>query len=154
MNEIHPSISKISQDYFASVNKAEREIAHWHFCDNQKDADECAELVLQGIKQATSPSLWWYQANNESLPEVGDLNIVTNWLGEALCIIETVEVSQVPYKDISAEYAELEGEGDKSLKYWQDVHWDYYHRELEGTCFTPSPDMLIVCEQFKVVHKL
>ena len=28
------------------------------------------------------------------------------------------------------EYAEIEGEGDKSLAYWNKVHWEYYTREM------------------------
>lgn len=153
-NMTHPSIIKISLAYFSTNKRKPIEIPHWSFCDNEKDANECADLVLAGIKQATSPSLWWFESNNEPLPCEGDLNIVTNWQGEALCIIETVAVKITPYNEISEQYANLEGEGDKSLKYWQQVHWDYYHRELAGTKFKPSPDMPIVCEQFKVVFKL
>ncbi|WP_341206392.1 ASCH domain-containing protein, partial [uncultured Psychrosphaera sp.] len=90
---------------------------------------------MQNIKKATSPSLWWFHANDEILPNVGDLNIITNWNGEAQCIIETTKVSIVPFNEITEEYAALEGEGDKTLKYWKQVHWSYYHRELENTCY-------------------
>lgn len=150
---MHCSVKQLSQDYFDSTNKAVVPLPSWHFCDNEKDANDCADLVITGHKQATSPSLWWYKANNDSLPKVGDLNIVTNWYGEALCIIETVEVSIVAFNEITEEYARLEGEGDKSLAYWKEVHWAYYHRELSGTEYTPRQDMPIVCETFKVVYK-
>ena len=150
---MHPSILEISKNYFQKLNAPHTELDYWYFCDNEADANECAELVLNNIKQATSPSLWWHQANNEALPKVGDLNIVTNWQGEAQCIIETTSVTIVPFNEITQEYAELEGEGDKSLAYWKQVHWAYYHRELEGTEFTPSEDMPIVCETFKVVFR-
>ncbi len=148
-----PSIAIITKAYFNQLNLPQRELSSWHFCDNEVDANECAELVLEGIKQATSPSLWWHQANDEPLPKVGDLNIVTKWGGEAQCIIETTSVSIVAFNEITKEYAELEGEGDKSLSYWKRVHWAYYHRELEGTKFKPSEDMPIVCETFKVVYR-
>ncbi|WP_440876773.1 ASCH domain-containing protein [Thalassotalea sp. PLHSN55] len=150
---MHPSISKICDDYFKSLSLAVKQLNYWHFCDNEQDADECAELVLKGVKKATSPSLWWFKANNEALPKVGELNIVTRWNGEAVCIIETLSVSIEPFNEITAKYAELEGEGDKSLRYWQKVHWDYYHRELASTNFTPNKEMPIVCEVFKVVFK-
>lgn len=145
------SVAAMCRDYFQLIDEPERELAHWYFCDNQKDADECAELVLQGVKRATSPSLWWHQSSGEPLAKPGDLNVVTNWQGDAVCIIETVAVNIVPFSEITAEYAFLEGEGDKSLSYWQRVHWDYYHRELEGTGFVPSQTMPIVCEEFRVV---
>ncbi|MCU7553197.1 ASCH domain-containing protein [Alteromonas sp. ASW11-19] len=143
----------MSNAYFQASAQPARPLTYWHFCDNEHDANECAELVLRNIKQATSPSLWWHQAHNEPLPEVGELNVVTNWQGEAVCIIETTQVSIVPFNEISDEYAALEGEGDKSLTYWKQVHWDYYHRELTGTAFAPQHDMPIVCHQFTVVFK-
>ena len=150
---MHPSVKAIGKEYFNSLALPVKTLDSWHFCDNEQDANECAQLVLDGIKQATSPSLWWHQANNEALGQVGDLNIVTNWAGEAQCIIETTKVSIVPFNEITEQYALLEGEGNKSLKYWQQVHWQYYQRELEHTEFTPSEDMPIVCEEFKVVFK-
>lgn len=150
---MHPSIENIRQSYFEYFNLPQGKINSWHFCDNEIDANECGDLVLAGIKMATSPSLWWYQTNNEPLPQVGDLNIVTNWNGEALCVIETTCVSIIPFNEITEEYAELEGEGDKSLAYWKRVHWDYYHRELDGTPYNPKENMPIVCETFKVVYR-
>lgn len=150
---MHPSIKKISKDYFHSLNLQPKALAGWYFCDNEIDANECVTLVLNNIKTATSPSLWWFHANNESLPKAGDLNIVTNWNGEAQCIIQTTNVSITPFNEITDEYAAMEGEGDKTLAYWKQVHWPYYHRELANTCYTPSQNMPIVCETFKVVFK-
>lgn len=144
---------QMSRAYFESIKMPMRELPHWHFCDNQKDADECAQLVLQGIKRATSPSKWWHEATGEPIAQPGDLNIVTDWAGNALCIIETVHVDVTPFNEISADYAYLEGEGDKSLTYWKEMHWAYYHRELAQTDYTPTPQMPIVCETFKVVFK-
>jgi uncharacterized protein YhfF len=126
----------------------------FYFCDNQKDANECAELVVKGIKQATATSLWWYKINNETLPKEGDRFIVTDWDGNAKAIIETTKVSLTPYNEITAEFAEIEGEGDKSLEYWKKVHKAYFTREMEpyGEKFTEN--MIIICEQFKVIYKI
>jgi len=151
---MHSSVTKICQKFFENTDKIISELDAWHFCDNERDADECAALVVSGVKKATSPSLWWHEFHNEPLPKVGDLNIVTNWSGEALCIIETTAVEIQPFNRITKKYAELEGEGDKSLSYWRRVHWEYYHRELKNTSFTPIENMPIVCEQFKVVFQI
>ena len=148
---MHPSVKKITEDYFNTLNVEAKTLTSWFFCDNEIDVNECAKLVMQNIKKATSPSLWWFHANDEILPNVGDLNIITNWNGEAQCIIETTKVSIVPFNEITEEYAALEGEGDKTLEYWKQVHRPYYQRELENTCYTPREDMPIVCEVFKVV---
>lgn len=124
---------------------------HFYFCDNQKDADECAELTVNKIKQATSTSVWWYEKYNENLPEIGDLGIVTDWNGNPKAIIQTENVEIVKFKDITPKYAEIEGEGDKSLEYWNKVHWEYYKREMEEFQEFPSEEMKIVCEIFKTI---
>jgi len=121
------------------------------FCDNKKDADECAELVVQKIKQATSPSVWWFEKNNEPLPKEGDIAIVTNWDGEPKAIIRTTKVEIVKFKDISPEYADTEGEGDRTLAYWKKVHWDFYQNEMKPFNEYPSEEMEIVCEYFETI---
>lgn len=123
-----------------------------HFCDNQPDADECAALVERGLKRATAPSLWWFVATRTPLPRVGDLHVVTDWSGEARCVIRTTAVEIVPFEQVSAEHAAAEGEGDRSLAHWRRVHRDYYERELAGTGREPAEDMPIVCERFAVVY--
>lgn len=153
MNSSHESVSELSDRYFKSKGEFPREITSFYFCDNEKDANECADLVLQREKRATATSLWWYEANKEELPKAHDNYIVTNWQGIALCVIEVERVEIVPFNEITSEFAEIEGEGDKSLEYWKKVHWDYYHRELEGSKFGPQQNMLIVCEYFRVVFQ-
>ena len=123
----------------------------WFFCDNKKAADECAQLVVDGIKQATATSIWWYETNNQHLPNVGDLYIITNWEGKAKAIIQTSNVEKVPFGEITQEFAEIEGEGDKSLEYWKKVHWAYFTREMKDRGTGPTEDMIIVCEQFKTI---
>jgi uncharacterized protein YhfF len=123
----------------------------WHFCDNQHDADECADLAARGIKRATAASLWWFEVTGTPLPKPGDLHVVTNWSGEAQCVIRTTSVDVVPFNEVSADHAAAEGEGDRSLEFWRRVHWDYYHRELSGSPYMPREDMPIVCERFEVV---
>jgi len=124
----------------------------FYFCDNKKDADECAELVVKGIKRATATSLWWFEKNNEILPKIGDQYIVTDWSGNAKAVIETTKIKQVTYNKITSEFAEIEGEGDKSLEYWKRVHKDYYTREMEPFNEQFDENMIIVCEQFKIVY--
>lgn len=123
----------------------------YYFCDNKKDADECADLVRKGIKQATTHSLLGMQIHEEKLPTVGDLAIVTNWHGTPKAIIKTIQVEIIQFKDITAEYAFIEGEGDRSLDYWREVHWAYYIRELSEHDLIPSKDMELVCEHFETI---
>jgi len=123
----------------------------WHFCDNQADADELAELVLSGQKRATAGALWSYEAEGEPVPQVGDLSLITYWDGRACCVIRATDVEVVAFDSVSAEFAADEGEGDGSLAYWREVHRAAFGREFAGTDREVGPDMPVVCERFEVV---
>ncbi len=123
-----------------------------HFCDNQKDANTCAALVLAGKKRATASSLWSYEAAGHSPPSVGDLHIVTDWSGVAQCIIRITYTEVIAFEDIDAEHALAEGEGDGSLEWWRREHWAYYQREFSVIGRLPTPSMPLVFERFEVVY--
>lgn len=148
------SVGKIWTDFLSNnpTNKITERPLSFYFCDNQNDADECAELVVKGIKQATATSMWWFEKNKEPLPNVGDQFIITDWNGNAKAIIETTKIEQVPYNEITEEFAETEGEGDKSLSYWKKVHEAYYKREMEPFGEPFYEEMIIVCEYFKTIY--
>ena len=59
----------------------------------------------------------------------------------------------VPFKDVDAEHARLEGEGDLSLDYWRSVHEKLFRQWLTeaGTAF--SEDTKVVLERFKTVYR-
>jgi uncharacterized protein YhfF len=125
--------------------------AAWHFCDNQADADELADLVVAGRKRATAGALWSYELEDEPLPQVGDFSVITGWSGAARCVIRTTCVEVVAFDQVSAEFAETEGEGDGSLAFWREAHWAAFTREFEGEERSPQSDMPVVCERFEVV---
>ena len=138
-------LDKHLEDAFAEAPKT------IHFCDNEKDANECAKLVLKGVKRATSDSLLGLQYRNEPLPKIGDFKVITDWNGKAQCIVRTTAVKLKPFFSIDEAYAKLEGEGDKSLDYWKKTHWAYYERELAPFNRVPRDSMIIVCEEFEKV---
>jgi uncharacterized protein YhfF len=123
----------------------------WHFCDNQADADELAELVLAGRKRATAGALWSHEAEGEALPQPGDLSVVTDWSGAGRCVIRTTGVDVVAFDAVTEEFAVTEGEGDGSLAFWREAHRAAFGREFEGTGHTLQPDTPVVCERFEVV---
>ncbi len=151
----YPSVEAYWQD-FQHNHPAYSEVEiplSYHFCDNKKDADECAGLVRDGVKQATTHSLFFLEINNEKLPFAGDLSIVTDWDGNPVAVTRTTKVEIVQFKDITPAYAFTEGEGDKILAYWQEVHWAYYTRELHAYNSTPTVDMELVCEYFETIWR-
>ncbi|OJI38479.1 ASCH domain-containing protein [Vibrio vulnificus] len=104
-----------------------------YFCADERNANLCAELILRGEKRA--------------------LQVVTNWDGIPICIIEMTSVTKQKYSEVTPEFAALEGEGDKTLAWWREAHWNFFSRECVELGISPSEDMLLVLEQFKVVYK-
>ena len=86
-------------------------------------------------------------------PQPGDLSIVTDWSGRPLCVIETQSVEIMPFREVTAEFAAIEGEGDGSLTYWQEGHRRYFKRECARVGREFDEDMLVACECFKVVYR-
>lgn len=123
-----------------------------YFCADQYNADLCANLILRGEKRASCSMEYWYSHEGEPMPQVGHLQVVTNWNGEPVCIIEITAVSTCRYDRVSAEFAAAEGEGDKSLEWWKEAHWRFFSKECQELGIEPRQDMLLVLEQFKVVY--
>jgi len=123
----------------------------WHFCDNESDANELVTLVLAGTKRATASLLWFYEAEGEPLPAVGDLSIVTDWEGRARCVIRTTSVEVVPFEEVTPEFAAIEGEGDGSLEYWRKAHEAAFTRELADSGRMLEPASPVVCQCFEIV---
>lgn len=123
----------------------------FHFTDNEAGANELAELVLRGDKVATASLLWEYESEGTRLPQPGDLSVVTSWATEPLCVIETTYVEVRPFEAVGDEFAAAEGEGDCSLRYWREVHWDCFGRVCEELGCEPTMRMDVVCERFRVV---
>lgn len=151
MNE---TITRFWQDYLASLPP---EVPHpaafqaWAFGDSPALADELAALVLAGLKTATAGLVWAFEYDNEPLPKPGDYSIVLSGQGEPRCIIETTRVDVVPFKDVDAEQAYLEGEGDRTLEYFRAAHERFFKRECARIGRAYAWDMPVVCERFRLV---
>ncbi len=114
--------------------------------------DKLAELVRQGIKTATCSAYDLYQAGNEPLPQAGDYSIILNSRNEAVCIIQTTRVYVTEFNQVSAEHAFKEGEGDRSLVYWREVHENFLTNELSSVHKAFDENTKVVCEEFEVVY--
>ena len=121
--------------------------------DSPRLADELGTLIVNGVKTATCSALWEYEAEGESLPQLGLKTIVLDGRGDPLCIVETTEVEVRPYDQVDARFAYEEGEGDRSLEYWRDAHWRFFSRTLPEIGREPTTDMPLVCERFRVIYE-
>ena len=125
----------------------------FHFHDNEQGAQALAELVLAGVKRGSASLVWTYEHDRKRPPWPGSLSVMTDWRGKPLGIIETKAVEALPFEMVTAAFAAIEGEGDGSLRYWREGHWDYFTRECRRIGRVPDPCMLVLCEQFELVHK-
>ena len=121
----------------------------WSFGD---DPDTLAELVRTGVKTATASAYPLYDLEGEPLPEPGEYSVILNTRDEAVCIIRTSKVYVRPYRDVTPEQAYKEGEGDRSLDYWRQVHEAFFRKEMEEAGMTFNESMGVVCEEFEVVY--
>jgi uncharacterized protein YhfF len=121
--------------------------------DSPQMAHELGALISAGTKTATCSALWEYEAEGESLPEVGVKTVVLDGNGDPMCIIETTEVEVRPYDEVDARFAYEEDEGDRSLEYWRGAHWRFFSRTLRGIDKEPAMDMPLVCERFRVIFR-
>jgi len=156
MSKIVRTVEEFWQAYLASLpHGAALPTAYtaWGFGHTAEDADALGALVVRGIKTATSSLMWMYEAEQEPLPQVGDLSLILDGAGAPLCIIETIELEVKPYRDVDDRFAYDEGEGNRSRAYWQDVHWRYFAQECASIGREVSLDMPLLCERFKVVFK-
>lgn len=154
----HEGAARLWIEYVATLAEAERatlgEPEVWGFGDSPELADELLALVLQGIKTATADLVWTVEYEARSIPKAGDYSVVLDGAGDALCIIQTTEVTVRPYEDVPAEFAYDEGEGDRSLDYWRQAHWQYFSRRCADIGRKPTQTMPVVCEHFKLVYRL
>ena len=114
--------------------------------------DKLAQLTLQGTKTATASSYPVYKAENEPVPAAGDYSIILDSQNQAVCIIQTTQIDIVPFYQVDEEQAYLEGEGDRTLTYWREVHRTFFESEMQSIHQKFTEDMLVVCERFKIVY--
>ena len=146
-----PASARMFWDRYAAsagVPVADRYYDTFCFGDRQSLADELVALVLAGQKRGTAGLYWAFEADGRSLPYPGALSVVTDWAGAPRCVVETTAVDVVPYDQVSAEFAAIEGEGDLSLEFWREAHWDYFGRECARIGRLPAEDMPVVCHRF------
>lgn len=138
---------------FADDKKEQSNHSVWYFGDNEKDANELADLVLAGLKTATASVYELYELEGEQVPTAGSYSVVTYWSGEACCIIRTNNVEIIPFGEVSEQFAFKEGEGDRTLDYWRKVHLECFERDMAEHGLKVSSDTLVVCEEFELVHR-
>ena len=118
---------------------------------NAETMDSCARGILNGNKRATTGLHAAYLFDNEPFPKVGDQTMVRDSRDRDIAIIEVTKVETRLYREVDEDFAAIEGAGDKSLGYWQKVHWDYLGQECLRVGIPLNKNIKVVLEYFKVV---
>ena len=116
------------------------------FGDSEALCQQLLGLVRSGRKTATCGALRDFEAGVEAMPREGRRDIALNWDGSPALVIETVSIEQCRYCDVDASFALAEGEND-SLEGWRADHKQYFARNGGF-----DPEMMLVCERFRVVE--
>ena len=154
MKNYHHSVTDLWKKFTeANPGYSGRSYNAWHFCDTEDCANKLADLVMQGVKRGTASLFLWCEQGKEVLPAAGDLNVITDWDGIAKCIIKTLKVTVLPFREVGEELAFIEGEGDKSLEYWRKAHISFFTRELKDINLEFTEDMMVVFEEFEMIYK-
>jgi uncharacterized protein YhfF len=124
----------------------------WSFGNTPEMADELGELVRQGKKTATASLVWLFEEGIEPYPKVGDYHIILNGQDLPICIIQTTELSEHAFNEVGEEHAFLEGEGDRSLRFWREAHWAFFSEECRKLGREPDTQMPVLCEKFRLVY--
>ncbi|MCG9699935.1 ASCH domain-containing protein [Vibrio natriegens] len=144
--------------YLVLLNSRQREaipsMSADYYCADEYNANLCAELVRMGQKTASCSMELWYSEHGEAMPQVGHLQVVTNWDGEPVCVIEITEVSTRPYSEVGEDFARAEGEGDRTLQWWREAHTRFFQAECDELSIEWHEQRLLVLERFKVVYPL
>jgi uncharacterized protein YhfF len=146
----NPSIADLSAQLEARGVRVPTGARAFMFGNSPELARELADLVLKGKKRATAslPRMW----EGEPLPSVGDVYVLHDWYGAALALLRNTQIDIVPFEDVGEAFVRAEGEGDLSIAWWRDAHWEYFASELTAFNQRPTLKMLVVCQRFEVLY--
>ncbi|WAT02816.1 ASCH domain-containing protein [Rouxiella chamberiensis] len=120
-----------------------KDAERWSFGDNEAQADDLANKVIEGVKTATCANL-----DDDGTPEVGEVFVIVDGRNHPVCAVKLTEVKQVPFDLVTEEHAFAEGEGDRTLASWRAEHQRFFEAY---DMFEPNMPLLLM--KFVLVEK-
>lgn len=106
------------------------------------------DLILAGHKRATAGLLAHdYEAESEELEHVGERLALLDNGQHKIAELEVTRVEVVPFKDVTWEFADAEGEGFRSVEDWRAGHRGYWTRAGHDI----HDDTAVVCLWFRLL---
>ncbi|MBO4913380.1 MAG: GNAT family N-acetyltransferase [Butyrivibrio sp.] len=126
----------------------------WAFGGEKDASDELAQLVLAGRKIGTASLYDAYVAEDalDMIPKAGDYSVIMNSKEEALCVVRDYDVYTRLFKEVSPFHAYSEGEGNRSLGCWREVHRAFFDQDALDTGVKFTEESKVICEKFSVEY--
>jgi len=122
------------------------ELIRFSFGDSAEMADELLDAVLAGEKTGAT----WASAFGRMGAKVGRLFVIQDSQGRDRALVEVTEFIERQFNTMDdAAFAASEGEGDRSLAHWRQVHEAFFTRQ--GVF---AADMPIWCCSFKLIREI
>lgn len=120
------------------------------------DDDESSSLnileILSGKRTAFSSSYYAFEIDREPLPKKGNLYVLTDWLDNPYAVLETKDVTTLPFNMIPWSLAQKENEAE-SLDEWKEVKAEFFEYDADVMGYNFSPEMPVVFEEFVVIYR-
>ena len=115
------------------------------FGDSPEMAKELLRLIVSGKKRATC-----WACIDDQPPAPGTISVVTDWAGNAGCVIQTVKAQALPFSEVTWEMAREEGENER-LEAWREEHERFFQAEAAREGYEFSESMPVIFEEFRVI---
>ena len=133
-------------------------LQRWGFADPGPLRDELTALALAGTKTTTASILLEMEAEGESVPAPGTLEVMIDSADRPVAVVEILASPVKRLADVDDQHAIDEGEGYANAAEFREDHGAYWNRYLDDLRrligdpeFTITDDTLIVCERFRIV---
>lgn len=109
-------------------------------------------LIASGEKTGTFALEAEFQRDPAARPIVGDHFVVIRHDGIPALVYRVTEVSTVPFSGIGPIHVAVEGPNARDVGVWRKIHWPYWGAMLKDWGLTPTEDMPVVFQRFKLLY--
>ena len=121
------------------------DLEQWQFAGSMRQCNMLFELVKSGVKMATC---WLYEGE----VDLHEFSVLTNWDKTEKLLLKTTKVEIKKFSEVTEEHAFKEGEGDRTLQHWREVHLKFFKERCLQKGMKFDENTQIVCEEFEVVE--
>lgn len=155
MKPLKPSEQLYWDRYLAGLSADERPQAPFveaAYAGGVKSTDFLIDLYLKGRKNAGSSLAQDFLSAGEPLPKPGNFWIVLDSKNEPRLLLRTVATETHRFKDVPESVAQAEGEGDRSLAHWRNVHRRVFREDTERLGISDVDEADVITEHFEVLQ--